>query len=280
MFTLRRRTLGAMLGAALGLAALGLTTLGAGNDKPADQRGLRLVRQAPDVALQSKRFQMEMAISLVPKHGPTHSTTETAVLDVAHRRASLLLADVVSPRQGGWRMVSQDNVLYVLLGPSQARQYPGKSWVSIKLPTAMAAQGAAVGPIPDPLSFLAGLRGVEGSVRRVGSSSLDGTPATGYAAVINMQAMSTAVGPEGASQVQALRRLGVPDLPVTVWLDAKGRPREIDVRADLGAQGSIVAQVRFDAFGEPVVIGIPRDADVVHATSLAEALELAGISSS
>jgi hypothetical protein len=266
-----------MAALAVALTVAGLSTLGSGQS--ANDERLNLIHSAPDVALQSQRFQMEMSISLAAQQGPTHTATQSAVLDAAHGRASLLLADVMSPRPGGWRLVSQDKTLYLLLGRSGATRYPGKIWVAVDLHSSAAAQGAAVGPIPDPLSFLAGLRGVEGVVRRLTGASVDGIRATAYAAVINLDAMSKAVGPEGLSQVQALQRLGGPDLPATVWLDDKGRPRQIDVRADLGQQGTILTQVKFEAFGEPVTVGIPNEDVVVHVPTLSEALTLAGIPS-
>lgn len=218
-----------------------------------------------------------MTISLVPQHGPTHSTTESAALDAAHNKATLLLADVMSPVQGGWRMVSQGKSLYILLGGEAAGRFPGKHWVAVELANVAAAQGAAVGPIPDPLSFLAGLRGVQGTVRQAGSAVIDGARTTSYEATINLDAMRKAVGPAGSDQVQALHRLGGPDLPVTVWLDAKGRPQQIDVHADLGEQGSIVAEVKFTSFGAPLRIGIPPANVVVHAPTLTAAMSMAGI---
>jgi hypothetical protein len=82
---------------------------------------------------------------------------------------------------------------------------------------------------------------------------------------------------DGSSQVQALRGLASNKLPMEVWLDAKGRPRQLQVHADLGPQGSIVAQVKFGAFGDPLLIGIPPDDAVVNAPSLSAALAIAGV---
>ena len=271
----RRAILAAAIAGVIALVVVGLS-LPVSHQSANDKR-LGLIRRAPHVAMQSHRFQMTLTISLVPKQGPTHYTTETAGLDAAHGRATLLLSDVMSPVAGGWRMVSQGKMLYLLLASNGQGQFPGKSWVAVELASPEAAQGAAVGPIPDPLSFLAGLRGVEGTVRRAGSATIDGTSTTAYEAVINVNAMRRAVGTAGSSQVQALRRLGGSDLPVTVWLDGRGRPRQIDVRAELGEQGSIFAEVKFTSFGAPLRIGIPPANVVVTAPTLAAALSMAGI---
>lgn len=241
---------------------------------------LSAIRRAPDMALKSQRFEMTMTISLVPRQGPVHYTTESGQLDAAHNRASLLLPDVVSPLPGGLRVISQGDVLYLLLTGSGQTRFPGKRWVAVKLDSVAAAQGAAVGPIPDPLSVLAGLRGVEGAVRPAGHATVDGTPTTAYKATIDLNAVLKAVGPDRVAQVQALQRLGSPELPVEVWLDSKGRPRQLKVDADLGAQGSIAVDVKFGNFGRPLIIGIPPQDAVVNAPSLAAALAIAAVHSS
>lgn len=269
-----RRTQLALLAVIVAVAALSVSLVfshPAGNAARLD-----LIHRAPDVALKAQRFQMTMTISLVPQQGPVHFTTESGQLDAAHGRASLLLSDVVSPVPGGLRVVSQGNVLYLLLSSVQA-QFPGKRWVAVTLDSAAAAQGAAIGPIPDPLSFLAGLRGVEGTVARVGSASVDGTPTTAYKATIDLTAMLRAVGADGSAHVQALQRLGESVLPVEVWLDSTGRPRQLQVRADLGAQGVIDVEVKFGDFGRPLIIGIPSPDVAVNAPTLAAALSIAGI---
>ena len=240
---------------------------------------LSAIHHAPDAAYKSQRFEMTMTISLVPKQGPVHYTSESAQLDAAHDRASLLLSDVVSPVPGGLRVVSQGDVLYLLLTAAGQARFPGKRWVAVKLDSVAAAQGAAIGPIPDPLSFLAGLRGVEGAVRPASNATVDGTATTAYTATIDLNTMLKAVGPDGSAQVQALQRLGGPELPVTVWLDSTGRPRQLQVDADLGARGRIVVDVKFGNFGHPLIIGIPAQDVVANAPTLAAALSIAGIRS-
>jgi hypothetical protein len=240
---------------------------------------LRLVHAAPEKALSAQRFQMTMTISLVPRRGPARYTTASGQLDAAHARASLLLPDVVSPVPGGLRIVSQGDTLYLLLGASRQSGFPGKRWVAVQLDSVAAAQGAAVGPIPDPLSFLAGLRGVTGTVNQSGKATVDGTRTAAYDGVIDLKALLRSLGPDGASQVQALQRLGGPTLPVKVWLDANGRPRQLEARSDLGSEGTIAVQVKFGGFGDPLVIGIPPDDAVVHAPSLSAALAIAGVRS-
>lgn len=229
---------------------------------------------APDACLATNTFAITMAITLVPEHGASRYTTESAQLDVVHQRAHVALSAVVGP--GGLQLVSQGSVLYLSLPASKQAQLGGLRWIEVDTDSPAAAEGAAVGPIPDPLSLLAGLRGLTGRVRRIGSADLDGIKTIAYSGTIDLRAMANAVGSAGSSQVQALARLGGPRFPVEVWLDSKGLPRQIELTAGLGARGRIVVEVKFGDFGQPVLIGIPPESAVLHAPSVAAALQIVG----
>lgn len=237
-----------------------------------NKRRVEILHAAPLKARETGTISMTMVITLIPKHGETKSTSVSGELNENDERAHISLPPVIGP--GGLELISQGAILYLSIpAPSQAA-LGNKRWVRVNAGSVAAAQGAGLGPIPDPLSFLAGLEGVVGAVHRLGTEKVDGTPTTKYHAVIDLLTMARRIGRGRAEQARALQRLGKRQFPMEVWVDKLGLPRQLKVEANLDEAGSIVAQLKFGNFGQPITIGIPPNDAVVPATSVTEAVRL------
>jgi hypothetical protein len=236
------------------------------------------VRDAPAIARETGGFTVAMVMTLVPKDGgPSRSTSATSALDERRQRAHIVLPAVLDPNGAELEVVSQGAVLYLLIPADRRSALGDKRWVRVNAGTPAAAQGAAVPPIPDPLSLLASLEGVVGGVARVGAETPGGVHTTRYRATVDLRTMAKRIGPERVALYNALARLNRSRLPVEVWVDERGRPRRLQIEADLGASGRIVADLAIGNFGRPPMIGIPPEDAVVDAADVAEALRTVGV---
>jgi hypothetical protein len=167
-------------------------------------------------------------------------------------------------------------VVYLSI-PKGAGLLPGGAhWISltpadIKLdPVATSGIGSG-----DPSSGLRFLSAVDGDPRIVDHDPLDGVKVTHYAFTLNLAPLldemgkgSDALGmPAFGNALEELRSLiDLTKLPGEAWIDAGGRVRRFAMTitfADGGHTGSVVVDVRFSHFDEPVTVTAPAAADTV-----------------
>ncbi|PVZ03906.1 hypothetical protein [Actinomycetospora cinnamomea] len=134
---------------------------------------------------------------------------------------------------GGTRVLLVGGTLYAQVPPTLAALVPGGApWVSVPLDrlTARAVGGplALFGGTPiDPLGQIDQLRGVT-EARVVGPEPVDGTPATHYAAVVDLLTTPAAGDPARRPAVDRLiEEIGTRRLPVDVWVDDRGLLRRV-----------------------------------------------------
>jgi hypothetical protein len=133
------------------------------------------------------------------------------------------------------RSTGQD--YFVHLPPQLNRVAGSKPWVRLDRGTLQALAATQLG-LPglgatlDFSSVLAWLRGVSGQITTIGNERIDGTPTTHYRAQVDLARVAATIGTDpndGSALTQAVGRT----LPMDVWIDARGRLRQLKVALDL-----------------------------------------------
>ncbi len=185
-------------------------------------------------------------------------------------------------------VVSNRSTVYVHV-PSLTALTGGKSW--FELPGGSATKGSSsVGSLPlhalsDPSDLLGALRSVTGPVTEVGTRRVDGQSTTEYRTTVTVAAV-VAPTPTRASFRRRCGRwprrcpgLGVPTIPVTVWVGTDGFIHQISVSVDLShatvggllgstgaaaghpggstASSQVTVTVGLAHYGQPVSITVP-----------------------
>ncbi len=194
-----------------------------------------------------------------------------------------------SPSLGGFEIRQVGGIAYYRLPAElRAQTQGGKPWIEIDLdkmyherygvsPSEM--QGAQA----DPTRQLAYLRGVAGSVDKLGTGKVRGTQTTHYRAVVDLDKAAAKGGPKTQRTYDKIeRQLGTSKLPVEAWLDGQGRVRRFlmsmtiplqdaaSTGADHGATAKTTIVEEFYDFGTPVEVSPPppdQTADLAELTT-------------
>jgi hypothetical protein len=196
---------------------------------------------------------------------------------------------VNSPSGGSIEVLRVGTIEYIQIPPAEQSTVPGHlPWESIDLNQVdeaklgkSASQLASIDS-DNPGQVLSNLTGVSNSVTDVGGSTLKGVPTTEYRAQVSLTkeaARATArAGPKaGAAITQEAQALGTDTLPVEVWIDAQGLPRQVSEKvpvpaASTGAtngSGSVTVTMGFSDFGVPVELTPPPTDQVADITAQA-----------
>jgi len=174
-------------------------------------------------------------------------------------------------------LFAKDN-LYIQ-SPLLAGKLPGgASW--IKLDVAQLSQDAGLDPQSlssgeeDPAQVLGYLRASGGTVRRVGTQVLRGTPTTRYRASIDLARAAEqtpgASRPQVKAEIQALlAQGGDPTIPVEVWIDAHKLVRRMTLslaEAPAGQHVKVSIAIELFDFGPTPTVNPPAAAEVFEAT--------------
>jgi hypothetical protein len=176
--------------------------------------------------------------------------------------------------------------VYVKLPSQVSAKLPGgRPWLKIDL----AQMGRAAGiqnltslfggsGSTNPSQFLQYLRATSASgVRKLGTGSVDGFPATQYRATIDLsRAPAAAPASDRASMRQAVATLqkltGLNSIPVDVWVDTQHLVRRLSMAYTVSAAGqSLRTRIRLDflAYGPQPVPKAPPARQVTDAAALA-----------
>jgi len=168
--------------------------------------------------------------------------------------------------------------------PSAIPQLGGKRWVGLSLAGFVNYPSAGF----DPSQELSLLAAQASSVTKVGTVKVLGVPTTEYVAVLDVAKPSPYIGPEGRQLIQNLAASGLTSVPVSVWIDSAGRPRQMKItetlaRPPAGAPASSAAAypitvtytMNFTDFGIPVTVTAPP-ASQVDSLSLQRLLQMEG----
>jgi hypothetical protein len=154
----------------------------------------------------------------------------------------------------------------------------GAHWVSIRPSDFKSAQKSvqALGSLNnDPSQGLQFLSGIAGTPAVVDKETLDGVAVTRYATTLNLQGVldtaargETALGANSlATAIGAVRKyVDVTRVPSEEWIDHAGRVRRFTMKlvvSDAGDNGTVLIELRFSQFGQPVNVTAPAASDTV-----------------
>jgi hypothetical protein len=169
---------------------------------------------------------------------------------------------------GKVRTLVAGGVLYLSLDavggvdPSSSPDLAGKKW--LKLDPKVFGGGGQIGQ-SDPNGSLDALRGVKGSVKRVGSETVRGTRTTRYSVTIDAdQAVNSAPEAQRDEVRNSIGTLGSKMIPADVWIDGKGRLRKVRLHVAASTtttKGSVTFE--YFALGAQVNVEAPPASEVV-----------------
>ena len=167
------------------------------------------------------------------------------------------------------RNITMDEVLkgwtIYMKSPLFSSQLPsGKTWMSIDLQKAGNKLGLNTDEFTqqDPTDLLGALQKA-GSVKKVGTETIDGVDTTHYSVTVDL-----AKAPNGA-KLEKLANLK--SLPVDVWVDGNNQVRRLTESYTATSSGQSVAtnmQIDLSNYGEQVNVQVPSANDTVDMTSL------------
>jgi hypothetical protein len=157
---------------------------------------------------------------------------------------------------------------------------PAGKWVRVDT-TRLADGNLVTGGATEPLAAAELLRGAR-EVTYVGEETLRGTRVRHYRGVADIAGAARATartagtagaaGRPGSSPLAAAAKgFSVTRVPFDAWLDAQGRLRQVSQQFTFSAAGAgesagrnvtVVSTTRFDRFGAPVAVIMPRPADI------------------
>ncbi len=251
----------------------------------------------PGVAKTAKatsfRFSFSLAASgggqLLPGGKPL-ALRGTGAVDVKRSASQIkinlgALAAALGGATGGAQVPSTVEVivlkdaLYVRF-PALAQQVaPGAEWLRLDLSKVPQTTTGGINPRDlgrvSPQALLAALQKAV-KVRKLGSGTVRGVPATHYRATVDLAAIvSVLPKADRAEALKALREAGLKQLPVDVWVDGAGYLRRLVLAVKLKAQGSPVS-LRLSAdlfdFGKPVAVAAPPADKTADASQILEQL--------
>lgn len=200
--------------------------------------------------------------------------TGTGDFDFARRQGELTL---VLPKDAAGAEEHKPIIELLLPGflymKDRGEGVPAGKWVRVDT-TRLADGNLVTGGATEPLAAAELLRGAQ-AVRYVGEETLRGTKVRHYRGVADIaraaRAEGTAGGPGGSPLAAAAKGFTVTSVPFDAWLDAQGRLRQVSQQFTFSSAGAkesagqnvtVVSTTRFDRFGTPVSVIMPRPADI------------------
>ena len=259
------------------------TTSAANPNRPTAISQAAFVRQSAAKTLAERTANLTLS-GTVQSGGRTVTVSGTGAINFSTNAMSLN----VSAGDPGQLLTEQvllvNGHLYVTLtisGTNLAKLSGGRAW--IEMPTAQSVSMSLVGS--DPLSSLSLLEQQGTDVRQIGTKIIEGQSCTGYAVTASKAALLAAMRSEFTklgypptliAQAMALAQDMLPPT-VTVWLDAQGLMREMNLNLALqtgGSGGTVTGSmvVYVSYYGSPVQVTAPPASDVISYPSFEQAL--------
>ncbi|HEY3752183.1 MAG TPA: hypothetical protein VGL80_23615 [Pseudonocardiaceae bacterium] len=196
----------------------------------------------------------------------------TGTIGFANQSADL--TETLPGGQGSGETRFVNGVLYERL-PSAlvSRLSNGKPWISLNV-AALSRQGDGslqqlmTDSPSDPSTVLGFLRGVDGTVGKVGPDTVDGSQTTHYDVTLNLDKAAEGQSTTAQQAIHTLEReLGSHTLPAQVWIDDAGRLRKISTQENIGGRITFGFTAILSDFGVPVKISPPPAGQVTDLTS-------------
>jgi hypothetical protein len=276
---LRRRWI-AIGAVALVAAIVAVLLVGLGSTKPADA-----VVAAAAKSENAGGAKLSMSVSVSdPAAQKSASVTASGVFDESNAdlnidlsglggSSGLSLPAALGSLEVRYLQENGDPVVYANVPFLGAMLPGGKSWVRVDLEQAGKAAGFDVNQFlnqssQNPGQILDMLRAT-GSVREVGSDTVDGVTATHYTATIDLDKAAGLVGQDAKSLVDRLIAAGAPaSVPLDVWIgNDDGLVRKLTVDEQL-KQATVDLTLEISDYGTPVSVSAPPSDQVLDLNDL------------
>jgi hypothetical protein len=195
---------------------------------------------------------------------------DPVVMDMTVDGAALGAADPDMPKE--IRMVWVDNVMYMDMGSSAAKDMDGKHWMKLDLGAAAKASGdpaaaeAMTGGLQnmnqDPAQQLALLL-ESPSLKHLGSEKVDGVQAEHYKGSLTIDEMlkaNSSLGGLSAKQRDDLaasaKKSGLKGYDTEVWVNKDNYPVQMNVGMD-APQGEIAIEAHYSDYGAKTTVAAP-----------------------
>ena len=261
----------------LALAASLLASLTLAACSGGDSVALDPVAQAADRtnATGSSRIVMEMSVGM---GNQKFFVNAEGAMDYKRRRGWLLmdmsqLAALTpgAPEIPRLNMVFENTTVWMRVPPTLAASTGGKQWLRMSLGSTSNAFGGM--QQPDPSQMLDALRGISGSVTKVGKTQVRGAQTTHYTADVSLDKALAQAPPEQRKAAMATLKMfdGLEKVPVDLYIDDAGRVRRMEMEYDLKSAGmTFESEVRMELFdfGTRVAFKRPPASQVADFSSL------------
>ena len=162
---------------------------------------------------------------------------------------------------------------YAEVSPTHYAETGGRKWAALSvagLSTSQVSPGNASG-------YLQMLAGVNGKIEDRGASEIDGAEVEHYRVTVDLQDALARVPSQLRSpgSAQAIAALGINSLPMDVWLDGTGFPRQVKFHVSIPG-GSGTFTMRFRGSNSPVHVVAPPASQVYPVRSITELIPLIG----
>jgi hypothetical protein len=216
---------------------------------------LSIVNRAPAAAAASESVTFTSAITITRGPRTLEDYTEHGAIDFTHRDFSTALS---LGHEGGTieqRRVGSD--LYY----SQTKPHAPARWLAIRLahePIGRFSSSAESEQFTAPPALLDALASTRSPVSSLGHKPVEGVPTNVYELHTDLAAFLHA-STGGRPQPPAYANVAA---TITVWLDGKGRPRQVK-EAFTSGTAKLTTIVTFRDYSQPVHISAPPDSAVV-----------------
>jgi hypothetical protein len=263
----------------LALAAALLASLTLAACSGGDAVAIDPVAQAADRTNEagSSRMVMEMSLGM---RGDRLFVNAEGAMDYKRRRGWLLMdfsqltaLNPNAPEMPRLHMLFENTTIWMRVPPALTGSTGGKPWARMPLGSSSGAFGGM--QQPDPSQLLDALRGISGSVEKVGETRVRGVETTHYTADISLdKALAEAPARERAATKAALKTLGgLDEMPVDLYIDDAGRVRRMEMEYDLKSAGmAFETEIKMELFdfGTRVKFKRPPASQVADMSSLTD----------
>jgi LppX_LprAFG lipoprotein len=233
---------------------------------------IEALRAAPDLAQAAGTAHFEMELRIGSEGEPAMTASGATDYETGRGSVSMEMGGLLGAFpgvDGSIDLVLADGVVYLRM-PFLSTLTGTDGWISAS-PDDLGQDAGALGlggGTSDPSQLLETLRGVADVVTEEGRETVRGVETTRYVATIDLD---RALAEAPADQRERLEALvdeldaGLPEVPITVWVDDDGLPRRVTMELAFGsteALPSTTMSLELFDYGEPVDIVVPSEADV------------------
>ncbi len=205
--------------------------------------------------------------------GRTFTMTGNGAIDFTQNAMQMSLTVATGPEKITEQAVYLNKVIYINLGSAASQILPGKSWLSLdlgQLTQGGAAQSLGTGSSlgNDPAAALQALAQNGNKATDLGSSTIDGVAAEGYAVHLDAATLKADIANENlpAWMQDAVASVSNPHVDYKVYVDGSGRLVRMTTETTVTVSGLTVNEgisMDFSDYGATVNVSAPPAGDVV-----------------